>query len=123
MKKVLLADDEDGVLALVAATLGNDNRYTLLMAKDGEEALAIARREVPDLIFLDLMMPKLDGYQVCQALKQSPSTRHIKIVMLTAMAQDSNREQAKKVGADDYFTKPFSPTALLEKVSDLLGLK
>ena len=123
MKKVLLADDEEGVLALVSATLGSDDRYSLLMARDGEEALAMARKETPDLLFLDIMMPKMDGYQVCQALKQSANTRHIKIVMLTAMAQDTNRERAKAAGADDYFTKPFSPTALLEKVSDLLGLK
>lgn len=123
MKKVLLADDEDGVLALVSATLGNDRRYTLLTAKDGEEALSIARKEVPDLIFLDIMMPKMDGYQVCQALKHANATRHIKVVMLTAMAQDANRERARSAGADDYFTKPFSPTALLEKVSDLLDLK
>ncbi|MBI4312441.1 MAG: response regulator [Chloroflexi bacterium] len=123
MKKVLLADDEDGVLALVSATLGNDNRYILITARDGEEALTIARRELPDLIFLDIMMPKMDGYQVCQALKQSPATRQIRIVMLTAMAQDANRERAKAAGADDYFTKPFSPTALLEKVSNLLQLK
>ncbi len=122
MKKVLLADDEDGVLALVAATLGNDNRYSLLMARDGEEALALARKELPDLVFLDVMMPKMDGYAVCQALKQSPNTRHIKIIMLTAMAQDANRERARAAGADGYFTKPFSPTTLLEKVSDMLGL-
>ena len=122
MKKVLLADDEDGVLALVAATLGNDNRYSLLMARDGEEALALARKELPDLVFLDVMMPKMDGYAVCQALKQSPNPRHIKIIMLTAMAQDANRERARAAGADGYFTKPFSPTTLLEKVSDMLGL-
>lgn len=123
MKKVMLADDEDGVLALVAATLGNDSRYSLLTARDGEEALALARKELPDLVFLDVMMPKMDGYAVCQALKRSPNTRHIKVVMLTAMAQDANRERARAVGADGYFTKPFSPTSLLEKVSDLLGLK
>ncbi|MBI4201884.1 MAG: response regulator [Chloroflexi bacterium] len=122
MKKVLLADDEDGVLALVAATLANDERYILLTARDGEEALAIARREIPDLVFLDIIMPKLDGYQVCRALKLSPTTGHIRVVMLTAMAQDVNRERAQSAGADDYFTKPFSPTALLEKVNDMLEL-
>ncbi|MBI4338454.1 MAG: response regulator [Chloroflexi bacterium] len=123
MKKVLLADDEDGVLALVAATLGNDDRYGLLMARDGEEALSLARKELPDVIFLDIMMPKMDGYQVCEALRRSHATRHIKVVMLTAMAQDANRERARAVGADDYVTKPFSPTALLEKVGQLLDLK
>ncbi|MBI2171036.1 MAG: response regulator [Chloroflexi bacterium] len=122
MKKVLLADNEDGVLALLAAALGNDDRYSLLVARDGEEALALAKKEVPDLVVLDVMMPKVDGYQVCQALKQSPPTRHIKIVMLTAMAQYANRERARAVGADDYVTKPFSPTALRTRVRSLLAL-
>jgi CheY-like chemotaxis protein len=111
MKKVLLADDEDGVLALLAAALGNDDRYSLLVARDGEEALALAKKEVPDLIVLDIMMPKLGGFLVCQALKQSPNTRHIKVIMLTAMAQSANRERARAVGADDYVTKPFSHAA------------
>ncbi len=121
--KILLADDEEVVLTLMSATLGNDARYTLLKARDGEEALELARNELPDLIFLDVMMPKVDGYAVCQALKESPNTRHIKVVMLTAMNQDANRQRATEVGADDYFTKPFSPTSLLEKVSAILGLR
>ena len=121
VKKILLADDEEGILELLSATLGNDNRYILLLARDGEEALRVARREKPDLLFLDILMPKMNGYQVCQALKEDPSTAQTRVIMLTALAQQSYQQRAIEVGANDYFTKPFSPTALLNKVEDLLA--
>ncbi|MBI2919156.1 MAG: response regulator [Chloroflexi bacterium] len=117
--KVLIADDEAPIVNLLRATLGED-RYHLLVARDGDEALAIARREKPDLVFLDILMPKVDGFKVCQALKADPATAHIRIVMLTALAQESDRQKATNVGADDYLTKPFSPTELLEKVEEIL---
>lgn len=120
MKKVMLADDEEDVLALVTATLEGDPQYVILVARDGEEALEIARRERPDLLFLDILMPKKDGYEVCRALKASSITAGTKIVMLTALAQESDREKAIQAGADGYFTKPFSPTALLQKVEELI---
>ena len=119
MKTVLIADDEEVVRALVAATIDGD-RYTVLLAKDGEEALQMARNKMPDLLFLDIMMPKKNGYDVCHELKDDPATRHIKVVMLTALAQDADRKKALFAGADDYFTKPFSPTALLQKVGQFL---
>lgn len=119
--KVLLADDEEGILVLVEATLRNEKRYSILLARDGEETLRIARQEKPDLIFLDIMMPKMSGYEVCQALKGDPATAHTMIVMLTALAQDSERQAALEAGADDYLTKPFSPTALLQKVEQFLA--
>jgi two-component system alkaline phosphatase synthesis response regulator PhoP len=121
-KKVLLADDEERILGLVKATLGIDTRYEIILASDGQEALDACRKEMPDLVFLDLLMPKMDGYQVCREIKQSPETSAIKVVMLTAMAQEADRRTALKVGADDYMTKPFSPTALLSKVEEMLGL-
>ena len=76
---------------------------------------------MPDLVLLDLMMPKMDGHAVCRALKQAPATRGIKVVMLTALAQETDRRTAMRAGADDYMTKPFSPTALLAKVEEMLG--
>ena len=121
-KKVLLADDEERILGLVKATLGIDTRYEIILASDGQEALDACRKEMPDLVFLDLLMPKMDGYQVCREIKQSPETSAIKVVMLTAMAQEADRRTALKVGADYYMTKPFSPTALLSKVEEMLGL-
>ena len=120
-KKVLLADDEEDILVLVSATLGGDDRYSLVLARDGEEALQRAREEKPDLIFLDVMMPKMDGFEVCSVLKSESDTKHVKIVMLTAMAQELDKQKAEQAGADFYFTKPFSPTALLNKVEELLG--
>lgn len=121
-KKVLLADDEERILGLVQATLGGDDRYEVIVASDGEEALESCRRELPDLVFLDLLMPKMDGYAVCRELKMAPDTADIKVVMLTAMAQEADRRTALRIGADDYMTKPFSPTALLAKVEEMLGL-
>ena len=120
-KKVLLADDEEDILVLVSATLGGDDRYNLILARDGEEALRRAREDKPDLIFLDVMMPKMDGFEVCRILKSESATKHVKVVMLTAMAQELDKQKAEQAGADFYFTKPFSPTALLNKVEELLG--
>lgn len=117
----MLADDQEAILQLVAATLEDDPRYEVLLARDGEEALEMARQGVPELLFLDIKMPKLDGYQVCERLKTDPETSHIHVVMLTALSQEVDRERAQQVGADDYFSKPFSPTALLEKLDEVLG--
>ena len=114
--KVMLADDEEGILALVAATLGDDGNYQLILARDGDEALRVARQEQPALLFLDVLMPARNGYEVCRLLKSDPATASMKIVMLTALAQDSAKQKALEAGADDYLTKPFSPTTLLEKV-------
>ena len=122
-KVALLADDEENILQLISATLGNDDRYTLVLARDGEEALRCAQQEQPDLAFLDVMMPKMDGFEVCRRLRSSDATAQVKVVLLTALAQDSDRERADEVGADYYFTKPFSPRALQQKVDELLALE
>lgn len=123
MKKVLVADDEEDVLAVVKATLSGDHRYQLLLAHDGEEALDLAKKEKPELVFLDVMMPKRDGFQVCLDIKKDPVTAQAKVVILTARSQESDRRRAKEMGADDFFTKPFSPTALLKKVTQVLRLR
>ena len=120
MKKVLVADDEEGLRALVSATLGNDDRFQLLIAQDGQEALEIARREKPELVFLDISMPRQSGLQVCEQLKSDPATAGIQIVMLSAMADNARRRGAMGAGADGYVTKPFSPTNLLARVEELL---
>ena len=120
-KKVLLADDEEDILMLVSATLGGDDRYSLILARDGEQALQKAREELPDLISLDVMMPKMDGFEVCRQIKSNSETSGVKVVMLTAMAQELDRQKAEDAGADFYFSKPFSPTALLAKVDELLA--
>lgn len=121
MKKILLADDEPAVRRLVTATLADESRYQILEAGDGVEALNIARAERPALLLLDVNMPELDGFEVCRALKADPATRDIVVVMLTALAQPTDRERGLAAGADGFFTKPFSPLALLEKVEEVLG--
>jgi DNA-binding response OmpR family regulator len=116
---VLLADDDPGLRRLIGTTLGTDD-FDLLQATDGEEALTMARRHHPELVLLDVNMPKLDGFEVCRQLKNEPDTASIKVVMLTARGADVDRARGRDVGADDYFIKPFSPVQLLNKVYALL---
>ncbi|MFQ5901353.1 MAG: response regulator transcription factor [Thermodesulfobacteriota bacterium] len=119
-RKILIVDDEVYIRELVATTL-NVADYEILEAKDGEEALKIALEEIPDIILLDVMMPKIDGYEVCEKLKSNPKTESIIIIMLTAMGQEAEQEKGFEIGVDYYFIKPFSPMALLDKVRDVLG--
>ena len=118
--KVLLVDDEAVIVGLAQATLAIDDRYDILTATDGEQALAMCREHKPDLVYLDLLMPRKNGIEVCRELRESPEFDGTKIVMLTAMSQESDRVRAFKVGADDFITKPFSPQALLDKTRELL---
>ena len=120
--KVLIVDDEERVLGLAKATLEIDDRYEVTMANDGDEAIAACNADKPDLIVLNMLMPKKDGVTVCRELKESPAMQDIKIVMLTAMSQEADKQTALMAGADDYMTKPFSSAALLAKVEQILGL-
>jgi DNA-binding response OmpR family regulator len=120
MRKLLIADDESGIRSLVRMTLERD-AYEIFEAADGEQALALAREHHPEVVLLDVMMPKLSGFEVCRALKDDPTTAEATVVMLTAKAQDSDRQQGIAAGADDYFTKPFSPLALLRKIDQVCG--
>lgn len=120
VKTILVVDDDDGIQALLSAALGNNMLYRVLLARDGLEALHIARQELPDLMFLDVSMPKMDGHEVCRALKEDPATTGIRVVMLSALVQDAHRQKALAAGADEYVTKPFSPTKLLDKVLSAL---
>ncbi len=117
--KILIADDEDALRLLAHETL-EDEPADILEATDGEEALEIARREHPLLILLDVAMPGLTGFEVCEKLKADPSTRDIIIVMLTAHGQNKDRERAERSGADHFMTKPFSPVQLLRLVAQIL---
>ena len=91
-----------------------------MTAEDGEEALAAARREKPDLVFLDIMMPKVSGYEVCRAIKADESTRGAYVVMLTARGQEEDEKRALSMGADEFMTKPFSPRKLRAKLHEVL---
>ncbi len=119
MKTLLIADDEEGVRALVRMTL-EGGEYDIVEAANGEEALALARERRPDLMLLDVMMPGLSGVEVCTELKDDPATRDMPIVILTVKAEESDRQEGLTAGADDYFTKPFSPLSLIRKVDEVL---
>ncbi len=120
MAKVLIADDQSQLRQLVRLTL-ESGRFEIFEAPDGEAALEVARRERPDLLFLDWTMPGMPGVEVCRRLRDDPATEAIRIVMLTARSQPADRQIARAMGVDDYITKPFSPIALLEKVREVLG--
>lgn len=119
MEKLLIADDEPGIRRLVRMTLESDD-YDIIEASNGQEALDLARLHKPALILLDVMMPRLGGFDICRELKADPETASITIVMLTARAQESDQSEARDAGADDYFMKPFSPVALMRKVDEII---
>ena len=114
-KKVLVVDDEPDLVETVRFSLEMEG-YQVLVSYNGEDGLTQARRENPDLIILDLMLPKLDGYKLCRLLKFDERYKHIPILMLTAKAQERDRILGKQTGADAYMTKPFDIDQLMEKV-------
>lgn len=118
-KKVLIAEDEEHIRRLIKVILEQDN-YDLIEAKDGKEALEKVSEEMPDLLILDLMMPKIDGIEVCQQLKKNALTRKIPVIMLTAKREMSDKVVGVKAGADDYLTKPFEPRELRVRVRTFL---
>ena len=118
-KKILLVDDERDMVFAVKLQLEADG-FDVLTAADGQEALDKARRENPDLIILDLMLPKMDGYKVCRMLKFDRKYKKIPIIIFTARIQQSDEKLGYEVGADVYLTKPFEPKALLAKIQELL---
>lgn len=118
-KKILVVDDESQLVDMVKMRL-EANNYLVLTAYDGQEGLEKARKEKPDLIILDLMLPKMDGYKVCRMLKFDEKYKNIPIIMFTARAQESDKKMGEEVGADAYITKPFEPQALLDKIKELL---
>jgi DNA-binding response OmpR family regulator len=117
---ILAADDDADILALVAFRLERSG-YTVLQARDGEEALSLARSASPDLAVLDVMMPKLDGFELTRRLRADEATSGIPIILLTAKAQDGDVERGFDVGADDYIRKPFSPQELRARVHAILA--
>src|SRR5690349_321743 len=116
---VLVIDDEKDLLELVRYNLEKE-RLAVLTAADGGEGLALGTRQRPDLIVLDLMMPNMDGLEVCRQLKADPRTEEIPIIMLTAKAAETDRVVGLELGADDYVTKPFSPRELVARVKAVL---
>jgi two-component system alkaline phosphatase synthesis response regulator PhoP len=124
MQTILIADDEAHLRSLLHQTLEEleDEGVELMTAANGEEALAAIEKRRPNLVFLDVMMPKLSGFDVCSRTKKTLGLTDIYIILLTAKGQEFDRQKGQEVGADLYMTKPFDPDALLQKARDVLGL-
>jgi DNA-binding response OmpR family regulator len=117
--KILAVDDEEDILTLLEYNLKKAG-YGYVSAKDGPEAIELARKEKPDLIILDIMLPSMDGTEVCKVLKADDSTRNIPIIMVTAKGEEIDRIVGLELGADDYVTKPFSPRELVLRIKSVL---
>lgn len=119
MNKVVVIDDEPFILMMIEDKL-KKARIDVVTLRDSRRAVETVRRELPDLIILDWMMPEVSGIDVCRAIKEDPDIRHIPIFMLTAKGQDADEQLGFKSGVSRYITKPFSPKALLEMVQEML---
>ncbi len=122
-KRILIVDDEAFIRVLLTQTLEEleDQGVELLTAADGQDALEQALSSRPDLIFLDLMMPRLNGYQVCEQVKAADDSPYV--ILLTAKGQSLDKEHGALAGADEYVTKPFDPDYILERAAKILGLE
>ena len=116
---VLIVDDDPFIRSLIATTLEGVSEFDLHQARDGAEAVDVARREGPRLVFLDIDMPRMDGIEACRLMREEPAMAGARIVMLTASVEDSSRRRAAEAGADRFLTKPFSPLDLLRLVDEL----
>ena len=118
-KKILIADDNENIREALQYLL-EDEGYTLSLAKDGAEALRKVREVTPDILFLDIMMPEINGYDVCRTIKNDPDLNKTYVIMLTAKGQVDEQERCKEIGADEYVVKPFSPMDILAKINNIL---
>ena len=129
-KKILVIEDEFHIRALLMQTIEmafedyiDDDELEVFEGEDGEEGLQIARKEIPDLIFSDVMMPRKDGFQVCQSVKEDPALKKSYVILLTAKGQEVDKIKGLNVGADEYMTKPFDPELVISKVEVVLGIE
>ena len=123
-QKILIVDDEAHIRMLIEQTLEDleDEGVEFFTAENGEIALEIIQQENPQLVFLDVMMPKMNGMEVCRRVKKELGMDKVFIVLLTAKGQETDRQKGLDVGADVYMTKPFDPEVLLEKAKEVLGI-
>jgi len=120
MIKILVAEDETDIRELVAFSLENIGGFNVVKAKNGAEAVEVAQQEKPDLILMDVRMPRMTGVEACAALKELPETKDIPVVFLSAMGQEQEIQQGMDVGAVEYILKPFAPDVLMGKVREIL---
>lgn len=124
MPKILIADDEPHIRLLLEQTLEEleDEGVELIIVNNGEEALGAIKSEMPRLVFLDVMMPKMNGFDVCHTVKNELGMKDVYIIMLTAKGQEFDKQRGAEVGADIYMTKPFNPDEIVEKAREVLGM-
>jgi DNA-binding response OmpR family regulator len=124
-KKILIVDDEAHIRMLIGQTLEEleDEGVEFLTADNGQTALELIQSEKPNLVFLDVMMPKMNGMDVCQKVKRELGITDVYIVILTAKGQELDRQKGQEVGADVYMTKPFDPEVILNKAKEVLGIE
>ena len=123
-QKILIVDDEAHIRMLIEQTLEEleDEDVEFLTADNGETALELIRNELPNLVFLDVMMPKMNGMEVCRRVKKELGLDHVFIIILTEKGQELDRQKGQEVGANLYMTKPFDPEVILNKAREVLGL-
>lgn len=121
-KKILIADDNENIRDALTYLL-EDEGYELVLAVDGADTIKKVRELRPDILFLDIMMPEINGYDVCRTIKNDPDIKATYVIMLTAKGQVAEQERGREVGADEYIVKPFSPMEILAKVKTILGPK
>jgi len=123
--KILIVDDEPHIRALLEQVLEDfeDEGVEILIATNGREGVEQIQEETPDLMFLDAMMPEMNGFEVCEKVKQELKLDDVTIIMLTAKGQEFDRQRGIQAGADAYMTKPFDPDAIVEKASEVLGIE
>jgi two-component system, OmpR family, alkaline phosphatase synthesis response regulator PhoP len=119
-QRILIADDEENIVISLEYLMKREG-FEVLIARDGEQALEMIRAELPDLVLLDVMMPKKSGFEVCQEVKTDPQLRAVKILMLTAKGRETEIAKGLALGADSYVTKPFSTKDLVERVRGMLA--
>ncbi len=118
--KIAIIDDEFFIRRLLSHILEEEG-YACFVASDGEEGLRLVKREKPDLIFLDINMPKMDGYQTCREIRRNPDLENIYVITLTAMGQDVDQKASLQAGANEYMLKPFNPKIIRERVAQILA--
>jgi DNA-binding response OmpR family regulator len=119
-KRILIADDEPSIVAALEYLL-QQGGYEVLIARNGDEALDLLEQRTPDLVLLDVMMPRKSGYEICSRIRDQAEWRHIKVIMLSAKGRDAEVNRGLAIGADLYVTKPFSTRELMARIDGLLG--
>ena len=118
-KKILIIEDEEATLEMLSSLLGGE--FEILTATDGKAGLDLAKEQKPDLILLDIMLSKLDGFKICRMLKFDENFQNIPIIMVTCLISPADQQRGKEVGADEYICKPFKVSDLLAKIKKILG--